>query len=110
MRTVFLKILTECLEYLVKIRIGGVVGQLKPSSLRRHQRLKLSVTEELPDEQYIICPPTIQAYILKERLWGQCSIFLWSLPNYRSKFFSPGSSLDPTCTCNGIFLRMVTTV
>jgi hypothetical protein len=64
--------------------------------------LKLSVAEELPDEQYIICPPTIQAYILKERLWGQCSIFLWSLPNYRSKFFSPGSPLDPTCTCNGI--------
>jgi hypothetical protein len=66
------------------------------------KRLKLSVTEELPDEQYIICPPTIRAYILKERLWGQCSIFLWSLANYQSKFFSPGSPLDPTCTCNGI--------
>ena len=39
------------------------------------KKLKLSADEELLDEQYLICVPTIQAYILQERLWGQYSKF-----------------------------------
>jgi len=35
------------------------------------KRIKLSSEEELSDEQYLICVPTIQAYILQERLWGK---------------------------------------
>lgn len=40
-------------------------------STSSNKRLKLVAKEELPEEQYLICVPTIQAYILQERLWGQ---------------------------------------
>lgn len=45
-------------------------------STSKHKRLKLVASEELPDEQYLICVPTIRAYILQERLWGQYFILL----------------------------------
>lgn len=41
-------------------------------STSKSKKFDLSATEELPDEQYIICSPTMKAYVLQERLWGKC--------------------------------------
>lgn len=50
------------------------------------KRLKLSSEEELSDEQYLICVPTIQAYILQERLWGKYPTFSVLYASYSQQF------------------------
>jgi hypothetical protein len=55
-------------------------------STAKPKTLKLSVTEELTDEQYIICPPTIQAYILS---LGSVSHIFFDLCQITEAKFSP---------------------